>query len=54
MSEQDPFINEIIFSKYLVQEKICKGSLGTIYRGINTETKEKIVVKVENKKKIRK
>ena len=46
MSRQDPYINKLIFSKYLIRKKIGKGSFGTVYQGVNTSTNEKIALKV--------
>ena len=46
---EDPYINRIIFSKYLVQRKIGKGSFGIVYQGIINNTHEKIAVKIEKR-----
>ena len=51
MSKQDPYINKLIFSKYLIRKKIGKGSFGIVYQGINTSTNEKIALKVEKREK---
>ena len=51
MSKHDPYINKVIFSKYLIRKKIGKGSFGTVYQGINTQTNDKIAVKVEKREK---
>ena len=51
MSRQDPYINKLIFSKYLIRKKIGKGSFGTVYQGVNTSTNEKIALKVEKRDK---
>ena len=51
MSKHDPYINKVIFSKYLIRKKIGKGSFGTVYQGINTSTNDKIAVKVEKREK---
>ena len=51
MSKQDPYINRLIFSKYLIRKKIGKGSFGIVYQGLNTSTNEKIALKVEKKEK---
>lgn len=45
MSE-DPNINKTFFKKYLIQEKIGKGSFGIVYSGINSMTKDKIAFKM--------
>ena len=49
MSKHDPYINKLIFSKYLIRKKIGKGSFGTVYQGINTSNNEKIALKVEKR-----
>ena len=51
MSKHDPYINKLIFSKYLIRKKIGKGSFGTVYQGINTSNNEKIALKVEKRVK---
>ena len=51
MSKHDPYINKLIFSKYLIRKKIGKGSFGIVYQGVNTSTNEKIALKVEKRKK---
>ena len=51
MSRHDPYINKLIFSKYLIRKKIGKGSFGTVYQGINTSNNEKIALKVEKREK---
>ena len=51
MSKHDPYINKLIFSKYLIRKKIGKGSFGTVYQGINTSNNEKIALKVEKREK---
>ena len=38
MSKHDPYINKLIFSKYLIRKKVGKGSFGTVYQGVNTTT----------------
>ena len=47
MSNQNSYINKLIFSKF----KICReiGTSGKIYEGINTLTNEKIALKVEKR-----
>jgi serine/threonine protein kinase len=37
----------MIANKYEIQEKIGKGSFGSIYQGINKRTQEKVAIKVE-------
>lgn len=39
--------NQLIANKYIIQEKIGNGSFGTIYRGINQRTNEKVAIKTE-------
>jgi len=39
--------NAIIANKYIIQEKIGNGSFGTIYKGINQRTNEKVAIKTE-------
>jgi serine/threonine protein kinase len=50
-SRHDPYINKLIFSKYLIRKKVGKGSFGTVYQGVNTATNEKIALKVEKREK---
>ena len=45
--KRDPYINRTIFSEYLIQKKIGKGSFGTVYQGIVLSTRQKIAVKLE-------
>jgi hypothetical protein len=33
MNKNDPNINKLIFSNYLIQAKIAKGSFGIVYSG---------------------
>ena len=47
----DPYINKLIFGKYLIRKKVGKGSFGTVYQGVNTATNEKIALKVEKREK---
>ena len=51
MIKQDPNINKIIFSDYLIQKKIGKGSFGTVYKGVIISTNQPIALKLEKKKK---
>ena len=51
MSKHDPYINKLIFSKYLIRKKVGKGSFGTVYQGVNTSNNEKIALKVEKREK---
>ena len=51
MSKHDPYINKLIFGKYLIRKKVGKGSFGTVYQGVNTSTNEKIALKVEKREK---
>ena len=51
MSRHDPYINKLIFGKYLIRKKIGKGSFGTVYQGVNTASNEKIALKVEKREK---
>ena len=51
MIKRDPYINKTIFSEYLIQKKIGKGSFGTVYQGIIISNKQKIAVKLERRKK---
>ena len=51
MSNKDPYINKVLFTKYLIRKKIGKGSFGTVYQGLNTTTGERIAMKVEKKEK---
>ena len=47
MSHHDPYINRVIFSKYLIEKKIGKGSFGTVYQGFVTSTQDKVAIKME-------
>ena len=49
MNKNDPNINKLIFSTYLIQKKIAKGSFGTVYSGIITSTNHKIAIKLEKR-----
>ena len=49
----DPYINRIIFSKYLIIKKIGKGSFGTVYSGIILLNEKEIAIKIEKKDKIK-
>ena len=51
MIKQDPYINRLVFSEYLIQKKIGRGSFGTVYQGIIVSTNQKIAVKLEKRKK---
>ena len=51
MIKHDPYINRIIFSEYLIQKKIGKGSFGTVYQGKVVSTDQKIAIKLEKKEK---
>ena len=50
MDKDDPNINKVIFSDYLIQKKIGKGSFGTVYSGIIISTNQKIAFKLEKRK----
>ena len=50
MDKNDPNINKIVFSDYLIQKKIGKGSFGTVYSGIIISTNQKIAFKLEKRK----
>ena len=43
-------LKSIIFKKYLVIKKIDEGSFGSIYLSQNIQTKEKVAIKIENRK----
>ena len=45
--DNNNFDYEIIFNKYLIENKIGKGSFGTVYTAINQETNERVAVKTE-------
>ena len=47
--KDDPNINKVIFSDYLIQKKIGKGSFGTVYSGIIISTNQKIAFKLEKR-----
>ena len=39
--------NQVIANKYIIQEKIGNGSFGSIYKGTNQRTNEKVAIKTE-------
>ena len=43
--------NILINNKYSITKKIGSGSFGTIYQGIDINTKQQIAIKIEAKKK---
>ena len=43
-------LKSILFKKYLVIKKIDEGSFGSIYLSQNIQTKEKVAIKIENRK----
>ena len=45
---QDPIINKTFFKKYKATKKIAEGAFGTIYEGINLNTKDQIAIKIED------
>ena len=47
--KDDPNINKVIFSDYLIQKKIGKGSFGTVYSWIIISTNQKIAFKLEKR-----
>ena len=47
----DPYINRLIFSRYLIQKRVGKGSFGTVYQGIIKDSNEKVAVKIEKREK---
>ena len=47
--KDDPNINKVIFSDYLIQKKMGKGSFGTVYSGIIISTNQKIAFKLEKR-----
>ena len=51
MIKHDPYINRVIFSEYLIQKKIGKGSFGIVYQGIIVSTEQKIAIKLEKREK---
>ena len=50
MNKNDPNINKVIFSNYLILRKIAKGSFGTVYSGIIISTNHKIAIKLEKRR----
>ena len=50
MDKNDPNINKVIFSDYLIQKKIGKGSFGTVYSGIIISKNQKVALKLEKRK----
>ena len=49
-NEEDKSIfSSIFFKKYKPTKKITQGSYSLIYSGINTETKEKVAIKLESR-----
>ena len=49
MDKNDTNINKVIFSDYLIQKKIGKGSFGTVYSGIVISTNQKVAFKLEKR-----
>ena len=47
-NNHDPYINRVIFSKYLVLKKIGKGSFGIVYSGRRRYTKNILLRKQSN------
>ena len=45
--KKDPNINKIYFKKFKVLKSILKTKFNSIYEGINIQTKEKVVIKLE-------
>ena len=43
--------NKLFFKKYLLMNKIAQGSFGAVYYGMNTHTKEKVAIKLEERNK---
>ena len=50
MNRNDPNINKLIFSNYLIQAKIAKGSFGTVYSGKMLSNNHKIAIKLEKRR----
>ena len=51
-SDSENYEEEEIFSKYYTKQPIGKGTFSTVKLGINKETKEKVAIKILEKKKI--
>ena len=51
MIKSDQYINKVIFSEYLIQKKIGKGSFGVVYQGVVVSTNQKIAAKLEKRVK---
>jgi len=49
MDKNDININKVIFSDYLIQKKIGKGSFGAVYSGIVISTNQKVAFKLEKR-----
>ena len=47
----DPYINRLIFSRYLIQKRVGKGSFGTVYQGQIKDTNDKVAIKIEKREK---
>ena len=47
--EDKSILSSIFFKKYKPTKKITQGSYSLIYSGINTETKEKVAIKLESR-----
>ena len=50
MNKNDPNINKLIFSNYLIQAKIAKGSFGIVYSGKMLSNNHKIAIKLEKRR----
>ena len=50
IKDKNDFTDKIIFGKYRIIKKIGEGSQSSIYSGENTETKEKVAIKMEKQK----
>ena len=51
MSRVDPYINRLLFSRYLIEKRVGKGSFGTVYQGQIKNTNDKVAIKIEKREK---
>ena len=49
MDKDDPNINKIIFSDYIIKKRIGKGSFGTVYQGLVISSNQKVALKLEKR-----
>lgn len=50
VTEDDPYLGEVIGAKYRVERKIGQGGMGVVYLGINDSLGQKVAIKFLNRK----